>query len=138
METSNLPNRMFEVTFLKTFTKFRRGLEEHSENFNKETENVKQILYVIYINIYTYTHTQRHTHKPHGKQKSEIDQFSSVTHSYLTLCDPMNCSTPSLPVHHHLPEFTQRSFQMSHFFTSGGQSIGVSPSASVLPMNIQD
>ena len=30
------------------------------------------------------------------------------------------------------------SFQMSQFFTSGGQSIGVSPSASVLPMNIQD
>ena len=30
------------------------------------------------------------------------------------------------------------SFQMSHFFTSGGQSFGVSASASVLPMNIQD
>ena len=30
------------------------------------------------------------------------------------------------------------SFQMSHFFSSGGQSIGVSASASVLPMNIQD
>ena len=52
METSNLPNRMFEVTFLKTFTKFRRGLEEHSENFNKEIENVKQVLYVIYIYIH--------------------------------------------------------------------------------------
>ena len=34
-------------------------------------------------------------------------QFSSVTQSYPTLCDPMNCSTPGLPVHHHLPEFTQ-------------------------------
>ena len=34
-------------------------------------------------------------------------QFSSVTQSCLTLCDPMNCSTPGLPVHHHLPEFTQ-------------------------------
>ena len=33
---------------------------------------------------------------------------------------------------------TSRSFQMSQFFTSGGQSIGVSASASVLPMNIQD
>ena len=30
------------------------------------------------------------------------------------------------------------SFQMSHFSTSGGQSIGVSASASILPMNIQD
>ena len=34
-------------------------------------------------------------------------QFSSVTQSCPTLCDPMNCSTPGLPVHHHLPEFTQ-------------------------------
>lgn len=58
MEKSNLLNRMFEVTFLKKITKHRRGLGEHNENFNKETENVKQILYVIYTNICTYTHIQ--------------------------------------------------------------------------------
>ena len=34
-------------------------------------------------------------------------QFSSVTQSCLTLCDPMNHSTPGLPVHHWLLEFTQ-------------------------------
>ena len=34
-------------------------------------------------------------------------QFSSVTQLCLTLCHPMNCSTPSLPVYHQLPEFTQ-------------------------------
>ena len=34
-------------------------------------------------------------------------QFSSVTLSCLTLCDPMNCSTPVLPVHHQLLDFTQ-------------------------------
>ena len=34
-------------------------------------------------------------------------QFSSVAQSCSTLCDPMNCSTPGLPVHHQLPEFTQ-------------------------------
>ena len=34
-------------------------------------------------------------------------QFSSVTQSCQTLCDPMTHSTPGLPVHHHLPEFTQ-------------------------------
>ena len=34
-------------------------------------------------------------------------QFSSVTQSCQTLWDPMNCSTPGLPVHHQLPEFTQ-------------------------------
>ena len=32
---------------------------------------------------------------------------SSVTQSCLTLCDPMNRSTPGLPIHHQLPEFTQ-------------------------------
>ena len=92
---------------------------------------------------------------------------SSVAQSYLTFCDPMNCSMPGLPVHHQLPELTQThvhlvgdaiqlshclsspspsaftfsasgSFQMSQFSTSGGQSIEVSASASVLPMNIQD
>ena len=36
-----------------------------------------------------------------------IPQFSSVAQSCPTLCDPMNHSTPGLPVHHHLPEFTQ-------------------------------
>ena len=34
-------------------------------------------------------------------------QFSSVTQSCPTLCNPMNRSTPGLPVHHHLPAFTQ-------------------------------
>ena len=90
-------------------------------------------------------------------------QFSHLGHVWL--CDPINHSTPGLPVHHQLPEFTQThvhwvgdaisfsvvlfssclqsfpssgSFQMSQFFTSGGPSIGVSASASVLPMNIQD
>ena len=120
-------------------------------------------------------------------------QFSSVAQSCLTLFDPMDCSTPGLPVHQQLPELTQThvhqvrdetpwtaarqaslsitnsqslpkllsiklvmpsnhlilccpllllpasgSFPVSQFFISGGQSIGVSASASVLPMNIQD
>ena len=34
-------------------------------------------------------------------------QISSVAQSCLTLCDPMDCSTPGFPVHHQLPEFTQ-------------------------------
>ena len=34
-------------------------------------------------------------------------QFSSVAQSCLTLCDPMICSTPGLPVHYQLPELTQ-------------------------------
>ena len=37
----------------------------------------------------------------------QFSQFSSVAQSCLTLCDPMDCSTPGLSVHHQLPEFTQ-------------------------------
>ena len=36
-----------------------------------------------------------------------VNQFSSVSQSSPTLCDPMDCSTPGLPVHHQLLEFTQ-------------------------------
>ena len=36
-----------------------------------------------------------------------MDQIRSVAQSCPTLCDPMNCSTPGLPVHHQLPEFTE-------------------------------
>ena len=38
---------------------------------------------------------------------SKKNQLSSVTHSCLTLCDPMHCSTPGFPVHHQLPELAQ-------------------------------
>ena len=95
-------------------------------------------------------------------------QFSSVAQSCPTLCDPMNRSTPGFPVHHQLLEFTQThvhrvgdaiqpvsssvvpfsscpqsltesgSFPMSQLFAWGGQIIGVSASALVLPMNTQD
>ena len=83
-----------------------------------------------------------------------------------TLCDPMNCSMPGFPVLHHLPELAKAhvqwvsdaiqpshplsspspafifprsgSFLMNQLFTSGGQSIGASALASVLPMKTQD
>ena len=42
-----------------------------------------------------------------GWEYSPIHQFSSVDQSCPTLCEPMNHSTPGLPVHHKLPEFTQ-------------------------------
>ena len=41
------------------------------------------------------------------QKKVYNDQIKSVTQSCLTLCDPMNCSTPGFPVHHQLLEFTQ-------------------------------
>ena len=47
------------------------------------------------------------TTEPPGKPKEPSDQIRSVAQSCPTLCDPMNRSTPGLPVHHQLPEFTQ-------------------------------
>ena len=97
-----------------------------------------------------------------------INQFSSVAQLCLTLWYPVDCSTPGLPVHHQHPEFTptqvhwagdaiqpshphvvpfsscpqsfpaSESFQMSQLFASDGQSIGVSASASVFSINIQE
>ena len=40
-------------------------------------------------------------------QSCNVVQFSSVTQSCLTLCDPMDHSTPGFPVHHQFPELTQ-------------------------------
>ena len=48
---------------------------------------------------------QHHSSKASILQHSV--QFSSVTQSCLTLCDPINCSTPVLPVHHQLLQFTK-------------------------------
>ena len=42
-----------------------------------------------------------------NKRVQNAVKFSSVAQSSPTLCDPMNCSTPGLPVHHQLPELTQ-------------------------------
>ena len=88
-------------------------------------------------------------------------------HMSCFLCDPVDCSTPGLPVHQQLPESTKpcpsswwyhptisssvvpfssclysfpasRYFPTNQLFTSGGQSIGASASASVIPMDSQD
>ena len=85
-------------------------------------------------------------------------QFRSVVQSCPNLSKPMDCSMPCFPVYHQLLELVQThptisssvspvpsylksfpasgSFLRSQFFTSGGQNIGASASASVLPMNI--
>ena len=42
-----------------------------------------------------------------GQLNQSVSQFSSVAQSCLTLCDPLDCNMPGLPVHHQLPEFTQ-------------------------------
>ena len=54
-----------------------------------------------------WDHLGRREGSQHWALRQSSIQFSSVAQSCLTLCDPMNCSMPGLPVHHHLPEFTQ-------------------------------
>ena len=86
-------------------------------------------------------------------------EFSSVAQSCPTLCNPVNRIMSDLPVHHQLPESVMpsnhlilcrpllllpsifpsiRVFHLSQLSASGGQSIGVSASTSVLSMNTQD
>ena len=55
-----------------------------------------------------------------GRGGSGVVQFSSVAQSCPTLCDPMNRSTPGLPVHHQLPEFTQTHVQSCYLSLNQG------------------
>ena len=58
--------------------------------------------------IHLYPRNKHCNHKVSSLlQKLTSVQFSSVAQSCPTLCNPMNSSTAGLPVHHHLPEFTQ-------------------------------
>ena len=60
-------------------------------------------------------------------------QFNSVVQSCLTLCDPMDCSTPGLPVHHQLPEFTQTHVHWTGDAIQPFHPLSSSPPASVFP-----
>ena len=69
-------------------------------------------------------------------------QFSSVAQLCPTLCDPMNCSTPGLPDHHQLPEFTQThvhqvgdAIQPSHTLSSLFLLPPIPPSIESFPMS---
>ena len=57
----------------------------------------KNLVMNYMVNLYSYRFTWR----------SSSDQIRSVAQSCPTLCDPMNCSTPGLPVHHQLPKLTE-------------------------------
>ena len=57
--------------------------------------------------VVSSVHTVHEVSKELDTTERAHTQFSSVAQSRLTLCDPMDCSTPGLPVHHQLPELTQ-------------------------------
>ena len=81
---------------------------------------------------------------PHELQHARLPCLSPTPRVYSNLCLSSWWCHPTIspsviPFSSHLHSFpASRSFPMSQFFTSGGQNIGVSASASVLPMNIQD
>ena len=82
--------------------------------------------------------------RPHGLQYARLPCPSPTTGAYLNSCPFSQWCHPTIsssvvPFSSCLQSFlASGSFQMSQFFTSGGQSIGVSALASVLQMNIQD
>ena len=81
--------------------------------------------------------------RPHGPQHARLHCPSSTPGAYANSC-PLSwwchpiISSSVVPFSYLQSFLASGSFLMSQFFASGGQSIGVSASASVLPMNIQD
>ena len=82
--------------------------------------------------------------RPHGLQHTRPSCLSPIPRVYPNSCPLRQWCHPTIsssvsPFSSHLQSFPESgSFQMSQPFASGGQSIGVSASASVLPINIQD
>ena len=82
--------------------------------------------------------------RPHGLQHARLPCLSPTPGACSNSCPSSQCCHPTISssvVHFSscLPSFpASGSFPMSQLFASGGQRIGVSASASVLPMNIQD
>ena len=82
--------------------------------------------------------------QPHGLQQARLPWQSLTPGAYLNSCPSYQWCHPIIssslvPFSYCLRSFpVSESFPMSQFFTSGGQNIGVSTSASDLPMNIQD
>ena len=81
---------------------------------------------------------------PHEPQHARLPCQSQTPKAYLNSCPSSRWCHPTISssvvlFFSHLQSFpASQSFQMSQFFPSGGQTIGVSGSASVLPVNIQD
>ena len=100
--------------------------------------------YIPYLSSVQFSHSVlSDSLRPHGLQHARLLCSSPTPRVYPNSC-PLSqwCHptiSPSVIPFSCLQSFPESgSFQMSQFFTSGGQSIGVSTSASVLPMNIQD
>ena len=89
-------------------------LEVHRSNINSDYvwySELRGNFQFLYFNNHGLTELKENTQNNLCNMSISVQgtsrQFSSVAQSCPTLCDPMNHSTPGLPVHHQLPEFTQ-------------------------------
>ena len=86
---------------------FRFSCRYHWTIFCSSFTNSPSHQQCIRMPIFTRLCKTCYCHSLKRNHSSGFVQFSSVTQLCPTLCDPMNCSMPGLPVHHQLPEFTQ-------------------------------
>ena len=122
---------LIQIEFLWTYTGFCVNISFH---FSRRNSQSVQFSHSVVSN----------TLRPHGLQHARSPCLSPNPRVYASSwplsqwCHP-TISPSVVPFSSHLQSFpASGSFQMSQFFPSGGQNIGVSLSASVLPMNIQD
>ena len=111
---------------------------------------ILRILLSRHVNFWVFSSVQfshsvlSNSLRPHGLQHTRRPCSSPTPRVYLNLCPLSQWCHPTIsssvvPFSSHLQSFpASGSFAMSQFFASSGQSTGVSTSASVLPMNIQD
>ena len=102
------------------------------------------MLYIYFFPISSFQSAVFDSLWPHGLQHARPPYASSTPEVYSNLC-PLSCwchptiSSSVITFSSYLQSFqASEYFQMSQYFTSGGQRVGVSASASVLPMNTQD
>ena len=112
--------------------------------------NTKDVVYIYTVEYYSAISVQFNCSvvsdslRPHGLQQTRLCYPSTTSRACSSSCPLSQWCHPTIlssviPFSSCLQSFpASGSFQMSQFFASGGQSIGVSASTSVLPMNIQD
>ena len=109
--TESLP--LFLIKLSSSLTIQSNSFQQWNFKFPRYVIYLKVLINIIAVDLQVYILEVRKScanlkidvHRDERQQ--QLDQIRSVTQSCLTLCNPMNCSTPGLPVHHQLPEFTK-------------------------------
>ena len=138
LKLSNVVNRWFSLGAL--WTSCRKDLD----NIHLPVSTAKQNVLHVFSSVQFSHSVVSNSLWPHGLQHTKPPCPSPTPGVYSNSCPSsqwchLTTSTSVIPFSSHLQSFpASGSFQMSPLFASGGQSIGVSASTSVLPMNIQD